>query len=161
MALAKDEMVVKEFLGTSGVEKKNNQGKPTGRGREEDTSKRAMYNRPPPRKSPPRLMRRPSPPRARRPSPPPMRFTMLNSPGEEVLEYIKERGHEIAPPTRIRSPLNQRKDRHLYCRYHRDVGHHTDDCRQLRNEIEKLIAKGHLRRFVADNKPLKEKEEHR
>src|SRR3954469_15940420 len=85
MALAKDEMLVKEFLGTSGVEKKNNQNKPTGRGREEDISKRPMHNRPPPRKSPPPLMRRPSPPRARRPSPPPVRYTMLNSPGEEVL----------------------------------------------------------------------------
>src|SRR3954467_4178129 len=84
MALAKDEMLVKEFLGTSGTEKRSSQNKPTGKGREEDTSKRAMYNRPPPRKSPPPLMRRPSPPRARRPSPPPMRFTMLNSPGEEV-----------------------------------------------------------------------------
>src|SRR3954464_12441384 len=160
MALAKDEMLVKEFLGASGAEKKNSQNKPSGKGREEDTPKRASYNRPPPRKSPPPLMRRPSPPRVRRPSPPPMRFTMLNSPGEEVLEYIKERGHEIAPPTRIRAPQNQRKNRHLYCRYHRDVGHHTDDCYQLRNEIEKLIAKGHLQRFVANDKPQKEKEEH-
>src|SRR3954463_965673 len=159
MALAKDEMLVKEFLGTSGIEKKNNQGKPTGRGREEDVSKRAMYNRPPPRKSPPPLMRRPSPPRARRPSPPPVRYTMLNSPGEEVLEYIKERGHEIAPPARIRSLPNQRRGGHLYCRYHRDTGHHTDDCRQLRDEIEKLIAKGHLQRFVARDKPQKEKED--
>src|SRR5204863_322209 len=83
MALAKDEMLVKEFLGTSGVEKKINQNNPSRKGREEDTSKRAAYNRPPPRKSPPPLMRHPSPPRIRHPSPPPMRFTMLNSPGKK------------------------------------------------------------------------------
>src|SRR2546430_2653745 len=78
MALAKDEMLVKEFLGTSGVEKRNNQSKPTGRPKEEETSRQAAYNRPPPRRSPPPLIRRPSPP--------PQRFTMLNSPGEEVLD---------------------------------------------------------------------------
>src|SRR4051812_21481297 len=36
MALAKYGMLVKEFLGTSGTEKKNSQSKPTGKGREED-----------------------------------------------------------------------------------------------------------------------------
>src|SRR3954469_8685179 len=112
---------------------------------------RAAYNQPPARRSPPALMRCPSPP--------PRRFTLLNSPGEEVLDYIKEKGHEIAPPIPIRAPLSTRKNKHLYCRYHREVGHHTDDCYQLRSEIEKLIAKGRLQRFIADDKSRRGEEE--
>ena len=95
----------------------------------------------------------------RRPLPQSKRFTLLNSHGEEVFKYIKERGHEIAQPVPIRSLLSIRKNKHLYCRYHREVRHHTDDCYQLRTEIEKLISKGRLQRFVADDKASQRKEE--
>ena len=36
-----------------------------------------------------------------------------------------------------------------YCEFHRDHGHLTNDCIHLRKEIEYLIRRGHLRRFVA------------
>ena len=36
-----------------------------------------------------------------------------------------------------------------YCEFHRDYGHRTDDCIQLRKEIEYLIRRGYLRRFIA------------
>ena len=42
-----------------------------------------------------------------------------------------------------------KRDSTKYCEFHRDHGHRTDDCIQLRKEIEYLIRSGHLRRFVA------------
>ena len=42
-----------------------------------------------------------------------------------------------------------KRDSTKYCKFHRDHEHRTDDCIQLRKEIEYLIRHGHLRRFVA------------
>ena len=45
-------------------------------------------------------------------------------------------------------------DNTRYCEFHRDYGHHKDDCIQLRKEIEYLIRCGYLRRFIApENQP--------
>ena len=41
-----------------------------------------------------------------------------------------------------------KRDNTKYCEFHRDHGHRTDDCIQLRKEIEYLIWRGYLRRFV-------------
>ena len=41
------------------------------------------------------------------------------------------------------------RDDTKYCEFHRGYGHRTDDCMQLRNEIEYLIRRGHLRHYVA------------
>ncbi|GAV71512.1 hypothetical protein CFOL_v3_15006 [Cephalotus follicularis] len=39
---------------------------------------------------------------------------------------------------KMRSPAKKR-DVEKYCRYHRDHGHDTEECRQLNNQIEDLI----------------------
>ena len=41
------------------------------------------------------------------------------------------------------------RDNTRYCEFHWDYGHHMDDCIQLRKEIEYLIRRGYLRRFIA------------
>ena len=41
------------------------------------------------------------------------------------------------------------RDNTRYCEFHRDYGHRTDDCIQLKKEIEYLIRRGYLRRFIA------------
>ncbi|GMN20743.1 hypothetical protein TIFTF001_043160 [Ficus carica] len=73
-------------------------------------------------------------------------YTPLVTTIEHVLNQVTGRGLLRDPP-----PL--RKDRALrnqnkYCNFHKDVGHDTKDCIQLRDQIELLIRDGHLREFV-------------
>ena len=42
-----------------------------------------------------------------------------------------------------------KRDNTKYCEFHRDHAHQTDDCIQLRKEIEYLIRRGYLRRYIA------------
>ena len=42
-----------------------------------------------------------------------------------------------------------RRDDTKYCEFHKDHGHRTDDCIQIKKEIEYLIQRGHLSRYVA------------
>ena len=46
------------------------------------------------------------------------------------------------------------RDNSKYCEFHRDYGHRTDDCIQLKREIKYLIRRGYLRRFISpENQP--------
>ena len=42
-----------------------------------------------------------------------------------------------------------RRDDTKYCEFHKDHRHRTDECIQLKREIEYLIQRGHLSRYVA------------
>ena len=53
-------------------------------------------------------------------------------------------------PPAIKTPVN-RRDNTKYCRYHRDIGHITEECRVLKVEIERLIQRGQLRNYVRGN----------
>ncbi|KAL2532192.1 Uncharacterized protein Adt_05543 [Abeliophyllum distichum] len=74
-------------------------------------------------------------------------YHILNTSLENVLLQTKGK-NILKKSTSMRvnsSELNQKK----YCRYHRSVGHDTNDCRYLKSEIESLIRLGHLREFLA------------
>ncbi|KAL3615064.1 hypothetical protein CASFOL_040725 [Castilleja foliolosa] len=43
---------------------------------------------------------------------------------------------------------NNRRNRDKYCRYHRDYGHDTNDCYNLKNLIEAIIRRGQLANYV-------------
>ena len=43
----------------------------------------------------------------------------------------------------------EKRDDTKYCEFHKDHGHRTDDYIQLKKEIEYLIRRGHLGRYVA------------
>ena len=46
------------------------------------------------------------------------------------------------------------RDNTKYCEFHKDYGHRTDDCIQLKREIEYLIWRGYLQHFISpENQP--------
>ncbi|XP_074346876.1 uncharacterized protein LOC141685686 [Apium graveolens] len=58
-----------------------------------------------------------------------------------------EKDKEFIWPKPLRGDPEKR-DKSRYCRLHKDVGHDTDDCRQLKDEIEYLIRRGKFGRFT-------------
>ncbi|KAL5564660.1 hypothetical protein UlMin_027824 [Ulmus minor] len=50
-------------------------------------------------------------------------------------------------PPGIRTPANKR-DNTKYYRFHHDTGHTTEECRVLKDEVERLIQRGQLREYV-------------
>ncbi|GAV58189.1 hypothetical protein CFOL_v3_01723, partial [Cephalotus follicularis] len=60
-------------------------------------------------------------------------------------------------PAPLRS-ASEKRDSDKYCQYHRDHRHDTKECRHLKNQIEDLIRKGHLRKYVDRNAPQEMRE---
>ncbi|XP_074377473.1 uncharacterized protein LOC141718995 [Apium graveolens] len=67
-------------------------------------------------------------------------YASLNAPRSQILmEIEKDKDFKWQKPLRG-DP--EKRDKSRYCRFHKDVGHDTDDCRQLKDEIEYLIQRG-------------------
>ena len=45
------------------------------------------------------------------------------------------------------------RDKKKYCRFHKDHDHYTEDCKDLKEQIEELIQKGKLQRFMKRGEP--------
>ena len=69
-------------------------------------------------------------------------FTPLNAPLDQVLMQIKDEG-ALTFPGKLKSDPTKRS-RNKYCRFHRDHGHDTTDCYDLKQQIEALIKEGKL-----------------
>ncbi|XP_058185641.1 uncharacterized protein LOC131302865 [Rhododendron vialii] len=73
-------------------------------------------------------------------------FTPLIATAEQILSNLQD-DPDLKWPGKLRSdPSRRAKDK--YCRFHRDHGHNTDDCIDLKQQIEDLIQRGRLQRFV-------------
>ncbi|KAK3006537.1 hypothetical protein RJ639_015910 [Escallonia herrerae] len=73
-------------------------------------------------------------------------FTPLTTSREHILNQIK--GQDILKWSKpMRMPADRSKAQ-LYCQFHKDHGHTTDECKVLPREIDNLIARGHLKQFV-------------
>ena len=77
----------------------------------------------------------------------PQHFTPLTASVSQVL-------HEVGNEQFLRWPAQMKsnpatRDNTKYCEFHRDYGHRTDNCIRLRREIEYLIQRGYLRRFIS------------
>ncbi|XP_050264078.1 uncharacterized protein LOC126708325 [Quercus robur] len=75
-----------------------------------------------------------------------VKFTPLVMPIDKILTQIKDK-HYLKWPRPLHSSPNVR-DKNKYCRFHKDHGHNTEDCRDLKEQIEELIWKGKLQKYV-------------
>ncbi|GKB70393.1 hypothetical protein Tco_0931805 [Tanacetum coccineum] len=59
--------------------------------------------------------------------------------------------------------LVEKRDPNKYCEFHTDTGHNTDECMQLRKQIDEMIKLGKLSQFIKElkqsNKPKAQKKE--
>ena len=125
-----------------------------------DSGKPAVEKRPrearPRSRSPPGHRRAHTPPRARRQRSPDNRFrrgsppekfrsySPLNASKAQVLMEVRE---QLPRPERMRTHLGKCNP-NKFCLYHRDHDHDTEECIQLQDEIEGLIRRGRLDRFI-------------
>ncbi|XP_062085433.1 uncharacterized protein LOC133791529 [Humulus lupulus] len=59
--------------------------------------------------------------------------------------------NENQVPFKRPDPMRNQKskrDANKLCRFHKDIGHTTDECRQLKDEIECLISRGYFMQYV-------------
>ena len=82
----------------------------------------------------------------------PQRFTPLTASVSQVLREVRNEQF-LRWPTQMKSNPTARNNT-KYCEFHRDYRHRTDDCIQLKREIEYLIRRGYLRHFISpENQP--------
>ena len=114
--------------------------KPRKRERLEDTQQDQGWKKP--RTGDRRDERHPKPPGGRFTN-----FTPLNAPLDQVLMQIKDEG-TLTFLGKLKSDPTKRS-RNKYYRFHRDHGHDTADCYDLKQQIEALIKEGKLQKFVS------------
>ena len=75
-----------------------------------------------------------------------MNFTLLVMLVDKILMQIKdELGLKWPKPL---NTFSRKRDPKKYCRFHRDHSHYTDKCRDLKKQIEELIQRGKLQKFI-------------
>ncbi|CAA0815869.1 Unknown protein, partial [Striga hermonthica] len=77
-------------------------------------------------------------------------YKPLSAPQQEILETMEKRGEDklLAQPKPLPPPRKFSASKDRYCRYHREYVHSTNFCRELKDEIERLIRVGNLKEFV-------------
>ncbi|GJX41804.1 reverse transcriptase domain-containing protein [Tanacetum coccineum] len=78
----------------------------------------------------------------------PDRFSLLTKTPKEI--FALEKGKFKAPPPMV-TPAEKR-DPNKYCEFHSDTGHSTDECMQLRKQIDEMIKAGKLSQFIRELK---------
>ena len=75
----------------------------------------------------------------------------LIMPIEQVLMQIRD-DPSLQWLKLISTPL-ERRNKSKSCRFHQDHGHHTDECRHLKDQVETLIRQGMLQKYVRNIEP--------
>ena len=67
---------------------------------------------------------------------------VFREPVHQVLEKVKNESFFKWPNKMVGNP--EKRNHNLYCQYHRDHGHTTEDCRSLWDHLEQLVREGKL-----------------
>ena len=92
-------------------------------------------------------------------SPRTVKFIPLIMPVDKILTQIKD-NHYLKWPRPLHSSPNV-CDKNKYCRFHKDHGHNTEDCRDLKEQVKELIRKGKLQKYMKKNEYNKSRNDHR
>ena len=71
---------------------------------------------------------------------------VFREPMQQVLEKIKNEPFFKWPNKMAGEP--KRRNQNLYCQYHQDHGHTTEDCRNLWDHLEQLVREGKLKQLL-------------
>ena len=71
-------------------------------------------------------------------------------PVDKILTQIKDE-HYLKWPRLLHSSPNMH-DKRKYFQFHKDHSHYTEDCKDLKEQIEELIWKGKLQKYVKKGK---------
>ena len=67
-----------------------------------------------------------------------------------IVDQIKNKSY-FRWPNKMGGDLS-RRNQNLYCTYHRDKGHTTEQCKVLKDHLEQLVKVGYLKEFVVDSR---------
>ncbi|XP_013594416.1 PREDICTED: uncharacterized protein LOC106302453 [Brassica oleracea var. oleracea] len=67
----------------------------------------------------------------------------------ELVNVLRQMGQQVKWPQKMKAPDSFRNPG-LWCDFHRDNGHKTEDCVALRIEVNELLQKGHLWEFLSE-----------
>ena len=71
---------------------------------------------------------------------------VFKEPVQQILEKVKNEPFFRWPGKIAEDP--SRRNQNLYCHYHQDHGHATEDCRNLWNHLDQLVREGKLRHLL-------------
>ena len=71
---------------------------------------------------------------------------VFREPLHKILEKVKYEPFFQWPNKMAGDPL--KRNQNLYCTYHQEPGHTTDECRNLKNYLDRLVREGKLRHLL-------------
>ena len=77
---------------------------------------------------------------------------VFREPMHQVLEKVKNESFFKWPNKMMRNP--EKRNRNLYCQYHRDPGHTIEDCRSLWDHLDQLVREGKLKQLLHHSSSL-------
>ena len=71
---------------------------------------------------------------------------VFREPVQKILEKVRNEPFFKWPNKMAGDPMN--RNQNLYCHYHQDHGHTTEDCRNLWDHLEQLVREGRLKHLL-------------